>query len=155
MFSWKGIWQNSKKSKSGKSYFSTFRKYKSPALTFRLFEIHKDTFSLFDFLPFDFSKLILHTFSLEPAQIPPLLRRRECRTAMPRPGGLWAPGRTLELTLLVGSAGVGLKAIEWGPAASEISSYAFLNIFMELWNCGFLGASGEYLFPKAPAKGFS
>ena len=47
------------KSKSGKSKsilfdFSTFRTYKPRALTFRRFEIHKDTFSLLDFLPFDF-----------------------------------------------------------------------------------------------------
>ena len=56
-------------------------------------------------------------------------------------GALWAPGRILELTLIVGSAGlldpgchrrVGLKAIiEWGPAASETYSLCFLNIFMD------------------------
>ena len=52
---------------------------------------------------------------------------------------------------------VGLKAIEWGPAASEIYSLCFFGTYS--WNHGtrrfFLGASGEGLFPKAPAKGFS
>ena len=69
-----------------------------------------------------------------------------------------------ELTLVVGSAGplgprfhrrVGLKARKYIPDA-------FFNIFMESWTWNFvgnrrffLGASGEGLFPKAPAKGFS
>lgn len=53
------------KLKITRSYFSTFQ----------LFEIHKDTFSVFDFLLFDFSffdfsklilQSILHTFCLEP-----------------------------------------------------------------------------------------
>ena len=52
-------------------------------------------------------------------------------------GAVWAPGRILELTLIVGSAGlldprchrrVGLKAIiEWGPAPSETYSLCFFE----------------------------
>ena len=76
----------------------------------------------------------------------------------------------LELTLIVGSAGlldprfprrVGLKAIEyieWGPASEIYSLFFFEHIhrIMELELCCylrfFLGASGEGLFPQAPAK---
>ena len=76
------------------------------------------------------------------------------------------PWSNLKLTLIVGSARlldprchrrVGLKAIEGGPAASEIYSlFSFLSIFMESWSCGsVLGASGEGLIPKAHAKGYS
>ena len=79
----------------------------------------------------------------------------------------------LDLTLIVGSAGsldprfqcrVGLKAIEYierGPASSIYSLLFFEHIhgIMELELCCyprfFLGASGEGLFPQAPAKGFS
>ena len=81
----------------------------------------------------------------------------------------------LELTLIVGSAGffdprfhsrVGLKAIEEDLLQKYVYIYiyslCFLNIFMESWNWNFvekrrffLGASGEGLFPQAPANGFS
>ena len=52
----------------------TVRKWKVKKYTFRLFDFSKftilkyfkGTFSLFGFLLFDFSKLILHTFRLEP-----------------------------------------------------------------------------------------
>jgi len=57
MFSWKGIRQKFKQSKSEKS--------KSILFNFSTFEIHKDIFPLFDFSFFDFSKLsILSAWSL-------------------------------------------------------------------------------------------
>ena len=85
---------NSQKVKSQKIYFSTFRP----------FEIHnfKDTFSLFGFLLFDFSKfntkpfhfstfrffdfskLILHTFRLEPCSTPFLRTPPELSRGSPR-----------------------------------------------------------------------
>ena len=71
MFSWKGIRQKFKQSESEKSKsilfdFSTFRNFTFRLFAFRLFEIQYETLPLFDFLFFDFSKLILHTFRLEP-----------------------------------------------------------------------------------------
>ena len=44
----------------------TIKKWKIKKYVFRLFEIHKDTFPLFDFSFFGFLRLILHTFRLEP-----------------------------------------------------------------------------------------
>ena len=149
MFSWKGTRQNSisQKVESQKVYFSTFRTYKSRALTFRRFEIHKDTFSLLDFLPFDFENwfCILSAWSL-PRFPRSYGEESECRTAMPRPGGLWAPGRTLELTLI--------KAIEWGPAASEISSYAFFEHIHGIMELRFSWSKWGRLVPESSCAGF-
>ena len=61
MFGWKGIRQKFKQSKSEKSksilfdFFEIKNNPFIPVLTSRLFEI--DTFSLFDFLFFDFSTI--------------------------------------------------------------------------------------------------
>ena len=50
---------------------------------------------------------------------------------------------------------VGLKATEWGPAASEIYSLCFFEQIHGIMEPRFfLGASGEGVFPKAPAKVF-
>ena len=57
--------------------------------------------------------------------------------------------------LTLGQRRVGLKAIEWGPAASEIYSLCFFDHVHGIMELRFfLGASGEGLFPKAPAKVF-
>ena len=78
--------------------------------------------------------------------------------------GAVASARVLELTLIVGSAGLmasqgGLESYRMRTCCfRNIFLLHFLNIFMESWNCVFfmffLGASGEGLFPEAPVKGF-
>ena len=93
-----------------------------------------------------------------------LLRRENCRTAMPPPRGLGAPGRILELTLIVRSAGlldprchrrVGLEAIEWGPAASEMYSLCFFDHVHGIVGLRFVSWSKwRRLVPKSSCEGF-
>ena len=88
--------------------------------------------------------------------------RRETPSAMPRPGGPWpdfradAHRRLRRITWPRCHRRVGLKAIEWGPAASEIYSLCFFEHIHGIMKLRFFSWSkwGRRV-PESSCEGFS